>query len=588
MASTSLGQIAAKVAGVSTGPSSQYQSQQRSPAQIAAETSGVSKPTPAHTNTSTYITDLYGHPWPADGSHALNVGGLPVTSDPFLFEKQQTFVREKIVERRVHPAGSGHFGYFEVTKDVSSLTKARFLGEVGKKTPVFLRFSTVTFGKEFPDLARNPRGFAVKFYTEDGNYDVVGLNWPVFFVRDPMQGPDNIRSQSRNPKTFFIDYDATMDFLANVPESNHAGTMFFSDSATPDGWNFHGYGCHTFSWVNEQGERVFIKYTFLKKGGQKFMSFADAQKNMGMDPDYSKKDMYNQIESGKEPEWTAYVQTMTAIEAEKQSFDPFDVTKVWPRKEFPLQEFGRIVLNKNPDNYHRDVDQAAFSPSSLVPGIEPSPDMLLQWRMFFYRDAQMYRLGGNMHQVPVNCPFMAQNYAPLSHDGAMRIDNNNDDRLNYMPNSYDKPQYSARASETPFRVADSMVSRQSHHKNEGTDIEYVQVRELYNRVMDDEQRDHLHSNTAFCMNTGVSKTTRVKYLGQVYKISPKYVEGIISYLVDKNVTLADAKKASEGAEMNGKSEKYKPKESAHHFLTGREVEGEGLVPPMGGLNVHSA
>ena len=279
---------------------------------------------------------------------------------------------------------------------------------------------------------------------------------------------------------------------------------------------------------------------------------------------------------------------MTPVEAEQQSFDPFDVTKVWPRKLFPLREFGRIVLNKNPDNYHRDDDQAAFSPSSLVPGIEASPDTLLQWRMFFYRDAQMYRLGSNMHQIPVNCPFMAQNYAPLSHDGVMRIDTNNQDRLNYMPNSYDKQKYCERAAETPYTLSSGMVSRQSHHKNEGTDEEYVQVRELYNRVMDDEQRDHLHSNTAFCMNTGVSRTTRLKYLGQVYKISPKYVEGIISYLKGKNVTLEEAKKLSEGAEMNGKSEKYKPKESAHHFLTGREIDGMGLVGPKGDIGPYSA
>lgn len=246
------------------------------------------------------ITSNFGIPWPADGAHALNVGGIPVTSDPFLFEKQQTFVREKVVERRVHPCGSGAFGYFEVTKDVSSLCKADFLSSVGKKTPLFLRFSTVTFGKEFPDLARNPRGFAVKLYTAEGNYDIVGLNWPIFFVRDPMQGPDNIRSQSRNPKTFFIDYDATFDFLANVPEGNHAGAMFFSDSGHPDGWNFHGYGCHTFTWANARGERKFIKYTFLKKGGQRFLDFETAQKLSGVDPDYSKRDMFNQISNAQE------------------------------------------------------------------------------------------------------------------------------------------------------------------------------------------------------------------------------------------------------------------------------------------------
>lgn len=564
---------------------SYYQQNYRGPAQIAAETAGVAELKSEPTNGSKYITSNFGQPWPADGQHALNVGGIPVTSDNFLFEKQQTFVREKVVERRVHAAGSGHFGTFTVTKDVSHLTKADFLSEVGKETPLFLRFSTVTFGKEFPDLGRNPRGFAVKLYTGEGNYDIVGLNWPIFFVRDPMQGPDNIRSQSRNPKTFMIDYDATFDFLANVPESNHAGAMFFSDSGHPDGWNFNAFGAHTFSWVNAEGKRHYIKYVFNIKGGQKFMSFPDSQKHSGMNPDYSKKDMMDQIENaragkGEFPEWTVYYQIMTAAESQATSFDAFDVTKVWPRSQFPLHEFGKLVLNKNPDNYHRDVDQAAFSPSSMVPGVEASPDMLLQFRMQFYRDAQMYRIGSNLHQIPVNCPFMAQNYAPQSYDGQMRVDNNNQDRLNYMPNSYDKPAFSDRATETPYVVADAMVSRQSHHKNEGTDVEYEQVRVLYNTVMDDEQRDHLHQNTAYCMNCGVSTTTRTRYLAQIYNISPAYVDGIISYLDVKDVSVDEIKKLSVGAAMIGKSEKYKPKESAHHFLTGVEATAP-LVCPYG-------
>lgn len=313
------------------------------------------------------------------------------------------------------------------------------------------------------------------------------------------------------------------------------------------------------------------------------MSFTDAQKHAGMDPDYSKRNMFNAIEDGASgkgdfPQWTAYYQIMTPEQAEATEFDAFDVTKVWPRDKFPLHEFGRIVLNKNPDNYHRDVDQAAFSPSSLVPGIEASPDMLLQWRMFFYRDAQMYRLGSNMHQIPVNCPFMAQSYASQSFDGQMRVDNNNQDRLLYQPNTYDKPSFSDNATETPYAVSDNMVSRQSHHKNEGTDVEYEQARVLYNRVMDDEQRDHLHKNTAWCMNTGVSQSTRTRYLAQVYMISPKYVEGVISYLENKNVSFDEVKQLSGKAAMIGKSQKYKPKESAHHFLTGREAKAPLVVP----------
>jgi len=272
---------------------------------------------------------------------------------------------------------------------------------------------------------------------------------------------------------------------------------------------------------------------------------------------------------------------MTAAEAEATPFDAFDVTKVWPRDLFPLHEFGKIVLSKNPVNYHRDVEQAAFSPSSMVAGIEASPDMLLQWRMFFYRDAQMYHLSANMHQIPVNCPFMSANYALLSFEGMMRVDNANQDRLNYMPNSYDKPQYSDRSTEALYVVADPMVSRQSHHKNEGTDIEYEQARVLYNQVMDDTQRDHLHKNTATCMNAGVSKTTRTRYLAQVYNISPAYVKGVVSYLIDQNVDTEEVKQLSKRAAMMGKSERYKPKESVHHFLTGREAEAS-LVCPYGG------
>jgi len=228
--------------------------------------------------------------------------------------------------------------------------------------------------------------------------------------RDPIQGPDVIRSQGRNPYNFFWpDHDTTFDLLANTPEGNHAGMMFFSDHGTPDGFTQeHGYGCHTFKWVNAEGKFVYIKYTFLAKHGQKQLTRQEANRLGGEDPDYSKRELYEKIEAKEYPEWTAYVQTMQPEEADpaKLGFDPFDVTKVWPRKQFPLQEFGKIVLNKNPENYHRDVEQAAFSPGAMVPGIEDSPDTLLQFRMFFYRDAQYHRIGVNLHQVPGMCSIL--------------------------------------------------------------------------------------------------------------------------------------------------------------------------------------
>ncbi|KAJ5480536.1 hypothetical protein N7530_006045 [Penicillium desertorum] len=378
--------------------SSLFQGANDGPAKTAAKITGV-QGIAKSADDGPYFTNNEGIPFP-DPAHSKTAGGLPLVCDTFLLQKQQHFNRSKNLERMVHPCGSGAFGLFETTKDMSSLTK----------TPVFVRFSTVTLGREFPDLARNPRGFAVKFYTGEGNYDVVGLNFPVFFCRDPIQGPDVIRSQWRNPKNFLLDYNSLFDLLANTPEGNHAGLMFFSDHGTPAGWrNQHGYGCHTFKWVNAGGKFVYVKYHFLVDTGQKQFNAEEALKYGGEDPDYSKRDLWSAIEKGEQISYTAHVQIMQPDEADpaKLGFDPFDVTKVWPKKQFPLHEFGRLVLNKNPENFHRDVEQAAFSPGSMVPGIEDSPDPLLQFRMFFYRDAQYHRIGVNLHQVPVNCPFMA-------------------------------------------------------------------------------------------------------------------------------------------------------------------------------------
>ncbi|KAG7287488.1 hypothetical protein NEMBOFW57_007000 [Staphylotrichum longicolle] len=358
--------------------------------------------------------------------------------------------------------------------------------------PVFVRFSTVTFGREFPDEGRNPRGFAIKFYTMEGNYDIVGLNFPVFFCRDPIQGPDVIRSQSRNPKNFLLDFDALFDLLANTPEANHAGLMFFSDHGTPQGWrNNHGYGCHTFKWVNKEGRFVYIKYHFIAKDGQKQFTDEEAVRMCGEDPDYSKRDLWDAVERGDPIEWTAFVQVMQPEDADpdKLGFDPFDVTKVWPRGQFPMHEFGRLVLNKNPENFTRDVEQAAFSPGSMVPGIEDSPDPLLQFRMFFYRDAQYHRIGVNLHQVPVNCPFMAKSYASLNFDGPMRTDANHAGNKQYAPNSFSH-KFRPDAAETPYVVHDSVVSRKSHFWHEGQKNDYDQAAQLWARVMTPQQREN--------------------------------------------------------------------------------------------------
>ncbi|KAK4985424.1 hypothetical protein LTR50_005974 [Elasticomyces elasticus] len=537
------------------------------PADIIAKVSGAVQGGKREDD-GAYFTNNEGIPLP-DAAHSKTIGGIPLVSDVHLLQKQQTFNRSKNLERKqtlcfpfVHRhAGSlalenSAFGYFECTKDVSSLTKANFLQSVGEKTPIFIRFSTVTLGREFPDEARNPRGFAIKFYTMEGNYDIVGLNFPVFFCRDPIQGPDVIRSQSRNPRNFLLDYDATFDLLGCTPEGNHAGLMFFSDHGTPDGWvNEHGYGCHTFKWVNKNGEFVYIKYHFMAEHGQKQLTEPEAIRISGEDPDYSKRQLWDMIEAGQEIKWTANVQIMQPEEAdaEKLGFDPFDVTK--------MHEFGKLVLNKNPENFHRDVEQAAFSPGSMVPGIEDSPDPLLQFRMFFYRDAQYHRIGVNLHQIPVNCPFMAQSYSSVNFDGPMRVDANHAGNKQYLPNSF-SVKLRPDTAEAPYRVADNVVSRKSHYYHEGKMSEYDQARDLYQRVMTDQARKNLHHNTAKMMSHVNYPVIQKKYLAQIYNIAPEYARGVydLTKFKHEKFDFGEVVELSRSAHLFYKEEKFRPDE----------------------------
>ncbi|KAJ5582826.1 hypothetical protein N7535_001446 [Penicillium sp. DV-2018c] len=538
--------------------SSLFQGANDGPARTAAKITGVQGPG-KRVDDGPYFTSNEGIPFP-DGAHSKTVGGIPVASDIHLFQKQQHFNRSKNLERMVHPCGSGAFGYFEVTKDVSAYCKADFLKSVGLRTPVFTRFSTVTLGREFPDLARNPRGFAVKFYTGEGNYDIVGLNFPVFFCRDPIQGPDVIRSQYRNPQNFLLDHNSLFDLLAHTPEGNHAGMMFFSDHGTPQGWTHnHGYGCHTFKWVNKNGEFVYIKYHFLANHGQKQFTADEAMRLSGEDPDYSKRQLWKAIENGEEITWTAHVQMMQPDEADadKLGFDPFDVTKVWPKDKFPLHEFGKLVLNRNPENFHRDVEQAAFSPGSMVPGIEDSPDPLLQFRTFFYRDAQLHRIGVNWHQVPVNCPFMASSYASLNFDGQMRADANHAGNPQYAPNSFVN-KFRPDTAEAPYQVADSTVSRKSHFWHEGSPTEYEQPRMLYEKVMDAKARSHLHSNTAAALKKVDYPQIQVKYLAQLFRVSPQYAKSVFELLPNPSFSFNEVEQTSKGAEKMGKEPKFCP------------------------------
>ncbi|PWN86634.1 catalase [Acaromyces ingoldii] len=518
---------------------------------VAAAVAGMERSPgqePTDVDRSLLYTSTDGRPYPSLTT-SLKVGAHPVQSDSLLLEKQQAFDRMKIQERIVHPSGSSAFGRFEVTHNVSKLTKAKMF-QLGQVTPAYTRFSTVTLGREYPDSARNPRGFATKFYTEDGNYDLVGLNWPIFFVRDPWLGPDNIRSQQRNPSSFLLDFEAWFDFFANVPESNHTGLMLLSDHGTPVGWRYmSGFGCHTFSWVNASGERTFIKYHWLSQQGTRNHTLEEATKMCGENPNYAKRDLWMHLAGGGKCAWQLCVQTMTPDEADKVEFDPFDVTKVWPRDQFKMQPVGKLTLDRNPENYFRDVEQAAFSPGSMVPGIEASPDSLLLWRMFFYRDAQYHRLGVNLHQVP---------------DGAMRVDDNNGGKPQFMPNSLqgkDKgaPLVQPSTTEVPQAMysTSQMVSAPptlarsaANFRHRGKASEYDQARYLWREKMSQEERQNTGKNTAFLLDTFQNAEVKTRFLAQRFAISPDYAQLIVASMKEsKGVQLAEIEAQSKTAHL---------------------------------------
>lgn len=355
--------------------------------------------------------------------------------------------------------------------------------------------------------------------------------------------------------------------------------MFFSDHGTPQGWRgFHGYGCHTFKWVNKEGKFVYIKYHFIADGGQKQFTAEEATRLSGEDPDFSKRDLWQAIENGERPSWTCKVQVMEPQQADfnKLGFDPFDVTKIWPRSEFPMQDFGKLTLTKNPENFHRDVELAAFSPGSMVPGIEDSPDPLLQFRMFFYRDAQYHRIGINLHQQPVNCPFMAQSFSSVNFDGPMRNDGNHSGNPDYNPNSI-VYKFRPDTAETPYALADNTVSRKSHFGHEGKKSEYAQATELYRRVMDDTARQHTHHNTSRLLNLVSRPQIQQKYLSQIYNIAPEYAKGVYEGLSKKHFDFSEVEKGAEGAELAYKEKKFRPSNPTDVLM--------GTVPPQAIYNV---
>ncbi|MFF2443393.1 catalase KatA [Priestia megaterium] len=462
------------------------------------------------------LTTSWGAPV-GDNQNSMTAGsrGPTLIQDVHLLEKLAHFNRERVPERVVHAKGAGAHGYFEVTNDVSSYTKAAFLSEVGKRTPLFARFSTVAGENGSADTVRDPRGFAVKFYTEEGNYDLVGNNTPVFFIRDAIKFPDFIHTQKRDPRTHLKNPTAVWDFWSLSPESLHQVSILMSDRGIPATLrHMHGFGSHTFKWVNAEGDGVWVKYHFKTEQGVKNLSPDVAAKLAGENPDYHTEDLFNAIEKGYFPSWKLYVQIMPLEDADTYRFDPFDVTKVWSQKDYPLIEVGRMVLDRNPENYFAEVEQATFSPGTLVPGIDVSPDKMLQGRLFAYSDAHRYRVGANHQALPINRPRSeANNY---QRDGQMRFDDNGGRSVYYEPNSFGGPTESQENKQAAYPVsgvADSVAYDHNDH--------YTQAGDLY-RLLSEDERTRLVANIVEAMKPVEKEEIKLRQIQHFYKADPEY------------------------------------------------------------------
>ncbi|XP_040266628.1 catalase [Bufo bufo] len=428
-----------------------------------------------------------------DKLNLLTIGprGPLLVQDVVFTDEMAHFDRERIPERVVHAKGAGAFGYFEVTHDITNYSKAKVFEKIGKKTPIAARFSTVAGEAGSADTVRDPRGFAVKFYTEDGNWDLTGNNTPIFFIRDAMLFPSFIHSQKRNPQTHMKDPDMVWDFWSLRPESLHQVSFLFSDRGIPDGHrHMNGYGSHTFKLINAKNEPVYCKFHFKTNQGIRNLTVEEAGRLAAENPDYGINDLYDAIANGNYPSWTFYIQVMTFEQAEKYPFNPFDLTKIWPHKDYPLIPVGKMVLDRNPANYFAEVEQSAFDPSNMPPGIEPSPDKMLQGRLFSYPDTHRHRLGANYLQLPVNCPYRTR-VANYQRDGPMCFSDNQGGAPNYYPNSFSAPDVQPSARESRFRV-----SADVYRYNSSDEDNVSQVRDFYTKVLSEEERQRLVENIA--------------------------------------------------------------------------------------------
>ncbi|GII88439.1 catalase [Sphaerisporangium siamense] len=467
--------------------------------------------------TRPYTTTDAGVPAPSD-EFSLSVGpnGPLLLQDHYVIQKMAQFNRERVPERVVHAKGGGAYGVLRITEDVSQFTKAG-LFQKGAETDLFLRFSTVAGELGSPDTQRDPRGFAIKFYTGEGNYDLVGNNTPIFFIRDPSKFSDFIHSQKRRADNNLRDHNMQWDFWTLSPESAHQVTFLMTDRGTPRSWrHMHGFGSHTFLWYNAAGEKYWVKYHFKTDQGVENFTDAEAGAVIAQDADYHIRDLFTAIKNGDHPSWTVNVQIMPFEAAADYRFNPFDLTKVWPHADYPEITIGKLTLTRNPENYFAEVEQAAFEPANLVPGIAASPDKMLQGRLFSYPDTHRYRIGANYLQLPVNRPK-----APVhsyNKDGAMRYSNPGDPV--YAPNSANGPAAdpSFFAGES-YQVAGEII--RSAYRKHAEDDDFVQPRALWENVLSDTDRDHLVGNIVGHASapevTGDMKKRVVEYWTNVHK-----------------------------------------------------------------------
>ncbi|CAH1975260.1 unnamed protein product [Acanthoscelides obtectus] len=460
------------------------------------------------------ITTSAGNPvGEKDASLTVGYSGPVLLQDWVLIDILSHFSRERIPERVVHAKGAGAFGYFEVTHDITQYTAAKVFSEIGKKTPIACRFSQVAGEMGYPDTVRDVRGFALKFYTEDGIWDLVGNNFPVFFVKDSILFPDFIHTVKRNPKTHIRpDYDMFWDFISLRAESTHTMLMMFSDRGIPNSYRHqHGYGVNTFAFVNAAGEFNYVKFHWMSNQGIANLGSAEAERVAGNDPEYLIRDLFNNIENGNYPSWSFYIQIMTPEQAAKNPYDPFDDTKVWLHADYPLIPVGRLVLNKNPKSYFAEVEQIAFDVAHLIPGIEPSPDRMVQGRLFNYGDTHRYRIGVNVTQLPVNSPFKVANY---SRDGRHTIQSQGGAPV-YHPNSFRGPEDDRRARAlAPVLPLNGDVKR----IDSGGDDNFTQPGLLYRRVMNEGEKQRLADNIVSWLaraNTVIQERTITNILNKV-------------------------------------------------------------------------